>query len=396
MTGLRYVVLFALLLLATPNKLCSAEPIQQSLIVGIIQGDGNMAMRSTRLLSTTNTTDNSSSKASKPWGSALLAAFLVNLASLVGVISIFFSAVAVRSRKEVYTGDGGAADTAPQANKYHRLVNICLPAFSAGALLATSLFLIIPEALELIGDGNPIESQKSWKFGASVLGGYMLPLFLGSFFSHTHNGNTEKNHSHHDVKLDSVRVEDEAVLDQPNSDVEKVEEGTQASKDEEGQKLTKRIDYRLASSILIGDFFHNFADGVFIGNAFLLCDSSVAIVVTAGTVFHELAQEMADFCLLTNQCGIPPVTALVVNFLSGISVMFGVIVILAIEVPAASTGVLLALSSGVYIFIAAAECQPRIENAVRHFNDRMLSMLCFVMGCVPIGLVLLKHVHCEK
>ena len=70
-------------------------------------------------------------------------------------------------------------------------------------------------------------------------------------------------------------------------------------------------------------------------------------------MFHELAQEMADFCLLTNQCGIPPVTALVVNFLSGISVMFGVIVILAIEVPAASTGVLLALSSGVYIFIAA-------------------------------------------
>jgi hypothetical protein len=52
---------------------------------------------------------------------------------------------------------------------------------------------------------------------------------------------------------------------------------------------------------------------------------------------------------------------------------------------------LLALTSGVYIFIAAADCQPRIENAICHFDDQTISMLCSVMGCIPIGLVLLKQ-----
>ena len=391
MTNLRYVFLTALVVITTLNTPCLAKSIRQSLIVDLIDGDGKVSTLSTRFLSTTNTTDSSSSKASKPWGSALFAAFLVNVVSLIGVVFIFFSAVAVgvRSRKGVPTDDVVANGTAPKANDFYSLVNIYLPAFAAGALLPTSLFLIIPEALELIAEGNTKESQTAWKFGASVLGGYMLPLFLGSFFSHFQHS-TEMDQSHHDAKLGCAPVKDEA-----DSAVEKVEDGTLCSRDEKDKKPARRIDFRLASSILIGDFFHNFADGIFIGNAFLLCNNSVAIVVTAGTVFHELAQELSDFCLLTNQCAIPTVTALIVNFISGLSVMFGVIVILAIEVPPASTGALLAISSGVYIFIAAAECQPRIENAVRHFNDRMLSMLCFVMGCVPIGLVLLKHVHCE-
>ena len=394
MTRLRNVFLIALVVVATQNTPCLAKSVLPSWIDGDVERDDYAVMPSTRLLETTNTTENSSSKASKPWGAALLAAFLVNLVSLIGVVFIFFSAVTMRSRMETSTKNAIASGAAHKTKDFHFLLNICLPAFAAGALLATSLFLIIPEALELIDEGSAEESETAWKFGTSVLGGYMLPLFLGSFFSHSHHG-THMDQSNHDVKQDCEPVDDEVDLNQADSAVEKVEDGTRCSGDEEDKKPTIRIDFRLASSILIGDFFHNFVDGIFIGNAFLLCDNSVAIIVTAATVFHELAQELADFFILTNQCGIPPVTALIVNFVSGLSVMFGVIVILAIDVSAASTGTLLAISSGVYIYIAAAECQPRIEKAVRHLNDRLLSMFGFVMGCVPIGLVLLKHVHCE-
>jgi len=65
---------------------------------------------------------------------------------------------------------------------------------------------------------------------------------------------------------------------------------------------------------MLGDFFHNFADGLFIGNAFLLCNRSLAWTVTATTIFHELAQELADYCLLVNHVGLEPLIALALNF----------------------------------------------------------------------------------
>lgn len=156
----------------------------------------------------------------------------------------------------------------------------------------------------------------------------------------------------------------------------------------------KKINYRLAASLFVGDLLHNFADGIFIGTAFNLCDRSVAIAVAAATVYHELAQELADYFLLTEHCGIPPVKALILNFLCGLSVVFGVILILALDVSNMATGCILAVSAGVYVHVAASECIPRIEKELKTFKDRAVSILCFVIGAVPIGLVLLNHGHC--
>ena len=46
--------------------------------------------------------------------------------------------------------------------------------------------------------------------------------------------------------------------------------------------------------------FHNFTDGIFFGNAWLFCERHVAYAVVAATLYHEFAQEFADFCLLTH------------------------------------------------------------------------------------------------
>ena len=83
------------------------------------------------------------------------------------------------------------------------------------------------------------------------------------------------------------------------------------------------------------------------------------------------------------------------NFVSGLSVMFGVILILAMDVSRMATGCILAVSAGVYVHVAASECIPRIEKEVKCCKDRAVSVLCFVVGAIPIGLVLLNHGHCE-
>ncbi len=152
----------------------------------------------------------------------------------------------------------------------------------------------------------------------------------------------------------------------------------------------------LLRSLSLGDFFHNLSDGFFIGNAFLLCDRSVAWTIVASTVYHELAQEIADYFLLTEACGLVPWKALAVNFLAGYSCLIGVLIILGADVEEEAQGVLLAISAGFYVFIAAVECIPRVLNYSRTFKLKMVMILIFACGVLPIGLVLLNHGHCDS
>ena len=99
-----------------------------------------------------------------------------------------------------------------------------IPAFACGAILATAVFLVIPESLILLGgghedhsehedeeehhdededhnstrfrfleeemhedDGHGNESEASWKFGAALLGGFIFPILMSAFFPSHHD-----------------------------------------------------------------------------------------------------------------------------------------------------------------------------------------------------------------
>ena len=160
------------------------------------------------------------------------------------------------------------------------------------------------------------------------------------------------------------------------------------------QHLTK-VNYPLAASILVGDFFHNFTDGVLVGTAFMFCNRDLAIAISLATVYHELAQEVADFFLLTEHCHIRPAMALLLNFLFGLSVMIGAVLILSVDISQNATGCILAIGGGVYIYIAVGECLPRAKQAQKTARDKVISVISFIAGAIPIGLVLLNHGHCE-
>ena len=68
---------------------------------------------------------------------------------------------------------------------------------------------------------------------------------------------------------------------------------------------------------------------------------------------------------------------------------------LAIDVSDLAIGAVLSISAGVYVYIAATECLPRVNEVVKSHADRLLTMLAFVVGAVPIGLTLLGHSHCD-
>ena len=54
----------------------------------------------------------------------------------------------------------------------------CLSGFASGALLACAVYLILVEAMHLIGTAYEEEVDVIWRWGTAVLGGFLVSLFL--------------------------------------------------------------------------------------------------------------------------------------------------------------------------------------------------------------------------
>eukprot|EP00559_Dactyliosolen_fragilissimus_P002885 CAMPEP_0184860460 /NCGR_PEP_ID=MMETSP0580-20130426/5350_1 /TAXON_ID=1118495 /ORGANISM="Dactyliosolen fragilissimus" /LENGTH=566 /DNA_ID=CAMNT_0027357577 /DNA_START=77 /DNA_END=1777 /DNA_ORIENTATION=- len=420
--------------------------------------------------------DDESHEKSKPWVKVIVSCLIVNLVTFAGSVFFFPSLVSSKDcnlvkvfTKKNFKGDkhckskiSTKADTdAPKSLFWNKKVlDISLLSFGIGALMATSVFLLIPETLHLIpstkkiqqGGGhdhrflseNPEEeshgdeSVTAAKFGCAFLGGILLPHLVSILFpTHQHfdRGDTEDEEcvcetetieADVEIKEENTRVSDDntsmssnflvqalpffKTKETPPAD-ENLEEASEADNQESISttrdmkeeavsniaevNVSKPINYQLVYSVIIGDFLHNISDGFFIGTAFLLCDSKLAWSIVASTVYHEIAQELADYILLTEHAGLRVFTALALNFLSGTSCILGGIIILSLNITSETVGILLALAAGIYIQIAAVQSYPRAEALVENKLDKFMFLIMAILGAIPIGLVLLDHEHCE-
>jgi zinc transporter ZupT len=371
----------------------------------------------------------------KPWSEVIIASLLVNLVTLSGLAVLsgefLLKSFCKSSRKE-------------GAESRWKFTQNIIPSFACGALLATCAFLILPESLAMISsffDGDDSHSDHraleeedheehedtdalvAWRFGTSLLGGFLLPSFASFLFPRYYEpevceacleAKNEETIQHTNIELDkdidlaedSSASKNKAKEDDSSAgpitmgefsheEAGSVDKVTVTVDDKNLEPSSAPINYSLAASILIGDFFHNFTDGILIGTAFLLCDRELAIAISAATVYHELAQELADYFLLTKHCNIRPGVALLLNFIGGFSVLFGAVLILSANVSSNATGCILAIGGGVYIYVATVETLPRARDAQKDALDKLIAVISFVVGVVPIGLVLLNHGHCE-
>lgn len=142
-------------------------------------------------------TSEQATSSEKPWGIVIGATLLVNCATLSGLLLLLLPAF----RKGMLTKPG-------EDSSHTRLMDIMIPSFAVGALIATAIFLVMPEALGHIGGGHAhggegedehaghdhrflqdehnhednTEGQNAAKFGCGVLGGFLLPVLLSIFF----------------------------------------------------------------------------------------------------------------------------------------------------------------------------------------------------------------------
>jgi len=346
------------------------------------------------------------------------------------------------------------AENSPLTTKQHAattLANIFIPAFTCGAILATAIFLLIPEAVLLIqrstssSQTDEIELLRGTiaRFGASLMAGFVFPMVLGAVFPRsgehecgdkcvgcaelTGEDTKKRENTSRTVGMSEEEKDDEEKMINTDVSSESFEETVDTTRqsstfdtpsalmsgsDTEGDngnnvqkidlsgssnsKLQKiySLNPSLAITILFGDATYNFFDGIFIGVAFLTCSPAIAVCVTLITVYNEISQHVADYFLLTKCAGVSIPRALLLIFLASIANVLGSMIIVGCNLGELAVGVLLAIAGGIYLHIAASECLPRVYALVDVTRDRLFALGFFIIGALPVGLTLLVEGHC--
>merc|ERR1719446_759850 len=276
------------------------------------------------------------------WGEIIGSAILVNLMTLAGVCLMV-----------------------PFLKKRQAMFECVMLSFAGGAILSFTFYLILPEAPHYIQSGHEgaEELEVTWRYGSVVLAGYLAGWFadtLGSIFS----------------KEEEVTKPD-------------------GTKDIDGSVHSANVKRRVIVGCLVGDGLHNLIDGFLIAFAFQWCSSSRGWQIAAATIGHELAQEIADYSILTLKAGLKPITALSFNFLSGTTVLLGAIIATAGKPSNETMGLITAFGGGAYIFIAQ-ESMGRVFNMELAGPKALIPFFAFIVGVVAIALVLVDHTHCSE
>ncbi|MBI2430491.1 MAG: ZIP family metal transporter [Candidatus Levybacteria bacterium] len=218
--------------------------------------------------------------------------------------------------------------------KFALKISHFLASFAAGVLLGAAFFDLLPEALHE-GEERGIDIFLWALFGIVLF--FLIERFIHWFHHH------EEFHEH--------------------------------------QKESKST----LPLIIIGDTVHNFIDGVVIAATFMA--SSPLGVVTALAVFaHEIPQEIGDFGLMLHK-GLKRKKIIWVNIASAAVAFVGAIgTYLLGNILEGYIPILLAITAGFFIYIAASDLIPEIHYEKRKGFAFWESVL-LIIGIVAIWLV---------
>nr|XP_031546328.1 zinc transporter ZIP4 isoform X4 [Vicugna pacos] len=239
---------------------------------------------------------------------------------------------------------------------------------AVGALTGDALLHLMPKVLGLHShDAEGLSQQPSWRLLA-VLGGLYAFFLFESLFNlllpldpedpkdrpcshgHSHGGHS------HGVSLQLAPSELRPPK-QPHegSRTDLVEEESPELLSPEPRKL--RPELRLLPYVItLGDAVHNFADGLAVGAAFL--SSWKTGLATSLAVFcHEVPHELGDFAALLH-AGLSVRRALLLNLASGLTAFLGLYVALAVRVGEDSETWILAVATGLFLYVALCDMGP--------------------------------------
>ncbi len=141
---------------------------------------------------------------------------------------------------------------------------------------------------------------------------------------------------------------------------------------------------------LVGDFFHNFLDGVVIASSYLI-SVPVGIATTIAVALHEIPQEISDYAVLVHG-GFSRFGALLSNFLTSLSAILGAI--LTYFLSSRIEGLvyyLIPISGGALMYIAMSDLIPQLHKETG-LKTSLLQTLFFILGVlVMLSLILMEY-----
>lgn len=136
---------------------------------------------------------------------------------------------------------------------------------------------------------------------------------------------------------------------------------------------------------LVGDAIHNFIDGLVIAGAFLI-DFTLGVTTTIAVAIHEIPQEIGDYGVLI-YAGFKSKTALVVNYVVALTVVFGGIVgYFLFQHIERILPYLLPFAAGGFVYIATSDLMPEIKNEP-NIKKSIFSFLIFIIGIMFMYLI---------
>jgi len=139
---------------------------------------------------------------------------------------------------------------------------------------------------------------------------------------------------------------------------------------------------------LVGEAAHNFLDGLVIAASFL-ADPKLGVTTTLAVALHEIPQEIGDFGVLLHG-GFSARKALLLNFVSALLAVLGGLIGYALSQSiGAAVPVLVAVTAGGFIYIAAADLLPEIRKETG--AKSLMHFAVFVAGlAATYGLAVLE------
>lgn len=212
----------------------------------------------------------------------------------------------------------------------NRAIQIALP-LGAGALLAAAFFDLLPESFEY---GTP-RGLLVWALAGFTI--FFLFERLATWFHH-----------HHEHQL-GVRNESQSRM------------------------------------IVIGDLLHNIIDGVAIGAAFV-ANPLTGIVTTLAVSAHEIPKELGTFGILLSR-GWRDQKVLLANIMTAVGTVIAAVLTYSFSsYLSLSLGPLLAMTAGMFIYVAASDIIPDIHEQSRRVGTWQAAILVGSM-CV-MGLII--------
>lgn len=143
------------------------------------------------------------------------------------------------------------------------------------------------------------------------------------------------------------------------------------------------------SMILIGDAFHNAADGLVIAASFLV-SIPIGVAAAISVIAHEIPQEVGDFAILL-QDGFSKRRALILNSLSSLStVPVAIFAYYALEIIEAAIPYVMAISAASFVYIALTDLYPELHHKFG-FQHNIRQFLMMLAGIGTILFTLQFH-----